>query len=197
MFPLPDETTAEYTPDERRFLLKLAHDSIEAALRHEEVDMTPPADHLAEKRGAFTTLHLNGELRGCVGYVFAVRPLVRTVAETALAAAFSDTRFPPVTPDEAPHLEIEISVLSPLQPIAPEDVELGKHGLVVTLGGRRGLLLPQVPVEYGWDRETFLAETCHKAGLPGDAWQHGATLEAFTAEVFGEVSQQTVQHKTA
>ena len=197
MWPQPDDSTSEFTADERRFLLKLAHQSIEAALGHEEVDTTPPSDHLAEKRGAFTTLHLNGELRGCVGYVFAVRPLVRTIAETAVAAAFNDTRFLPVSPAEAPELQIEISVLSPLQPIAPEDVEIGKHGLVVTFGGRRGLLLPQVPLEYGWDRETFLAETCHKAGLPGDAWEHGATLEAFTAEVFGEASHETVHHKTA
>jgi AmmeMemoRadiSam system protein A len=202
MFPQPDatpsaDTDAEYSQDERRLLLKMAHDAIDATLCGQEVDTTPPSEHLAEKRGAFTTLHLHGQLRGCVGYVFAVRPLVRTVAETAVAAAFHDTRFLPVSEEEAREIDVEISVLSPLQPIAPEDVEVGRHGLVVTLGARRGLLLPQVPLEYDWDRETFLAETCHKAGLPGDAWEHGATLEAFTAEVFSELPRPALKHKTA
>lgn len=193
----PFENEAEYSADERRFLLKLAHDAIDGALQGREVDTTPPSDHLAEKRGAFTTLHLHGQLRGCVGYVFPVRSLARTVAETAVAAALHDTRFLPLSLEEAREIDIEISVLSPLQPIVAEDVEVGKHGLVVTLGGRRGLLLPQVPLEYGWDRETFLAETCHKAGLPGDAWEHGATLEAFTAEVFSELPRPVLRHKTA
>lgn len=193
----PADNDAEYSADERRYLLKLAHQAIEAALNGEELDPDPPSEHLAEKRGAFTTLHLQGQLRGCVGYVFPVRSLVRTIAETAVAAALHDTRFLPLSPEEAREIDIEISVLSPLQPIAPEDVEVGRHGLVVTLGGRRGLLLPQVPLEYGWDRETFLSETCHKAGLPGDAWQHGATLEAFTAEVFSELPRPMLRHKTA
>src|SRR5208283_1627329 len=109
-----------------------------------------------------------------------------SVAETARAAAFEDPRFEPVTPSEAPRLTIEISVLSPLQSIRPEDVVIGKHGLVITQGQRRGLLLPQVPIEWDWDRETFLAQTCLKAGLPPKAWQQGAELQAFTAEVFGE-----------
>ncbi len=200
MLPQPDaippEQDAEFSTDERSFLLKLAHDAIDAALQGQEIDTTP-SDHLAEKRGAFTTLHLHGQLRGCVGYVFPVRTLARTVAETAVAAALHDTRFLPLTPEEAREIDIEISVLSPLQIIAPEDVEVGRHGLVITLGARRGLLLPQVPVEYEWDRETFLSETCHKAGLPGDAWQHGATIEAFTAEVFSELPRPALRHKTA
>jgi len=115
-----------------------------------------------------------------------VTSVYRTVAETARAAAFEDTRFHPVTPEEAPELEVHLSVLSPLRPIAPAQVEVGRHGLLVSMGARRGLLLPQVPVEYGWDRNTFLEQTCRKAGLPLDSWQHGATLEAFTAEVFGD-----------
>jgi len=193
----PSQHEAEYSADERRYLLKLAHEAIRAALQGQEVDATPPSDHLAEKRGAFTTLHLQGQLRGCVGYVFAVRSLVRTVCETAMAAALHDTRFQPLTPEEAREIDVEISVLSPLKPIDAEDVEVGRHGLVVTLGARRGLLLPQVPLEYGWDRETFLGETCHKAGLPADAWQHGATLEAFTAEVFSELPRPALRHKTA
>ena len=145
-----------------------------------------PAEHLDENRGAFTTLHLRGHLRGCIGYVFATQSLYRTVAETARAAAFDDPRFHPVTAEEAPELKIEISVLSPLRPIKPEEVVVGKHGLVVTQGNRRGLLLPQVPVEWNWDRETFLSQTCLKAGLAPDAWLHDAEVQAFTAEVFGE-----------
>jgi AmmeMemoRadiSam system protein A len=102
--------------------------------------------------------------------------------------AFDDNRFPPVTIEESLHLEIELSILSPAKPIRAEEVEVGRHGLLVSGHGRRGLLLPQVPVERAWDRKTFLEQTCRKAGLPQDAWQKGATIEAFTAEVFGESS---------
>jgi len=187
--PAPTAVTEpSYSPEERAVLLRVAHDAVEAELAGRKLDLTPPSERLAELRGAFTTLHLDKRLRGCVGYIYPVKPLYRTVAETALAAAFHDTRFLPVSEEEAPRLEIEISVLSPVVPIAPEDIEVGRHGLVVTLGSRRGLLLPQVAVEYGWDARTFLEETCHKAGLPPDAWERGATIEAFTAEVFGEPS---------
>lgn len=175
----------EFSPEERRILLELAHDAIAATLAGRNIHTEPPTEHLAERRGAFTTLSLGGELRGCVGYVFPNYSLYRTIAETAVAAAMHDTRFSPVTFEELEKLEYEISVLSPLQTIDPEDVEVGKHGLVVTFGGRRGLLLPQVPVEHDWNRETFLAQTCLKAGLPPDAWERGATLQAFTAEIFG------------
>jgi AmmeMemoRadiSam system protein A len=176
----------EYSAPERELLLRLAHRSIEAALDGLKIDVLPPNPHLAEFRGAFTTLHLAGKLRGCIGYVSPSQPLYQTVAETARAAAFDDPRFQPVTPAEAPGLKVEISVLSPLRPIAAEDVVVGKHGLVASQGSRRGLLLPQVPLEWDWDRETFLAQTCMKAGLPPDALQRGAELQAFTAEVFGE-----------
>jgi AmmeMemoRadiSam system protein A len=176
----------EWSPEERRILLELAHRSIEAGLSGQPIDATPPTEHLAVRRGAFTTLHLHGGLRGCVGYVIAAYPLYRTIVETAQAAAFSDTRFMPVEPNEAPLLKIEISVLTEPRPIRPEEVEIGKHGLIVTMGPRRGLLLPQVPVEHGWDRLTFLEQTCYKAGLSFDAWQRGAMIEGFSAEVFGE-----------
>jgi AmmeMemoRadiSam system protein A len=187
--PLSAAVIPEYSPEERRLLLALAHRAIQATLQDRELDLAPPSAHLAEPRGAFTTLHLAGQLRGCVGYVVAVHSLYRTVAETAVAAAFHDTRFHPVSEPEAPRLEIEISVLSPLRPIQPREIEIGRHGLVVARGSQRGLLLPQVPREYGWDVETFLEETCHKAGLPADAWQQGATIEGFTAEVFGDSGQ--------
>lgn len=192
MFPPPESArtvtgeAAEYSPEERRTLLRLAHQAIESALAQRDLDLTPPNQHLAEHRGAFTTLHLGGKLRGCIGYVFPNQALYRTVAETARAAAFDDPRFEPVEVAEMPELRIEISVLSPLRPARAEDVIVGKHGLVVQMGNRRGLLLPQVPVEWEWDRETFLAQTCLKAGLPPDAWMRGAELQVFSAEVFGE-----------
>jgi AmmeMemoRadiSam system protein A len=178
----------EYSPDERALLLRLAHHAILSTLEHREIPLDPPSDHLAEPRGAFTSLYLRGELRGCVGYVLPVSPVYRAVADTARAAAFEDTRFPPVTLPEARDLEIELSILSPPRPIPADSVEIGRHGLLISLAGLRGLLLPQVPVERHWDRTTFLEQTCHKAGLPLDAWQNGATIEAFTAEVFGEKS---------
>jgi AmmeMemoRadiSam system protein A len=181
--------SSEFTAQERQILLNLAHESIESAVDDGQVSMEPPSPHLAEPRGAFTTIYLNDALRGCVGYVFPVASLYRTVAETARAAAFEDTRFMPVTHDEAPQLQISLSILSPLFPMKAEEVEVGKHGLLVSLEGRRGLLLPQVPVEHGWDRVTFLEQTCRKAGLPLDAWRSGATIEGFTAEVFGDEKQ--------
>ncbi len=178
--------SCEYSREERNLLLRLAHRSIELALEERRVDLTPPTAHLAERRGAFTTLHLAGALRGCIGYVLPSQSLYATVAETARAAALDDPRFAPVTPAESPNLKIEISVLSLPYLIRPEDVLVGQHGLIVTQGNRRGLLLPQVPIEWGWDQETFLAQACLKAGLPADAWQHDSQLQAFTAEVFGE-----------
>lgn len=189
--PSPTETgpspfPAEFSQHEREQLLELAHESILSALERREISLDPPTQHFSEPRGAFTSLYLRGELRGCVGDVLPVSSVYRAVAETARAAAFEDTRFYPVTLSEAPHLQIELSILTPPRPIAAEEVEIGKHGLLISLGGRRGLLLPQVPIDRQWDRDTFLQQTCLKAGLSTDAWQRGATIEAFTAEVFGE-----------
>jgi AmmeMemoRadiSam system protein A len=176
----------EFTPEERATLLKVAHESILSALERREIPLTPPSAHLSEPRGAFTTIYFHGHLRGCVGYVFPIVALYRTVAETARAAAFEDTRFLPVTLEETPELELSLSILSPLKAVKPEEVEVGRHGLVIAHSGRRGLLLPLVPVEHHWDRVTFIEQTCRKAGLPLDIWQKGATLEAFTAEMFGD-----------
>jgi AmmeMemoRadiSam system protein A len=178
--------TGEFSTDERSLLLRLAHDSILSALEKRELPLDPPSAHLAEPRGVFTSLYSRGELRGCVGYVLPVSSVYRAVADTARAAAFEDTRFYPVTLEEARDLQVELSILSPPQPIAPEAVEVGRHGLLISMAGHRGLLLPQVPVEHNWDRATFLEQTCRKAGVPLDAWQKGAKIEAFTAEVFGE-----------
>jgi AmmeMemoRadiSam system protein A len=179
---------AEYSAEERRWLLRLAHQSIREAVTGTPSLQTASqaSPHLREARGAFTTLHENGALRGCIGYVIAVEPLAATIRETARAAALEDPRFPPVTEADLGSLQLEISVLSPMFEIAPEDVVVGRHGLMVSYEGRRGLLLPQVAPEWGWDRETLLTQTCRKAGLPPDMWKRGAKLEAFTAEVFGE-----------
>ncbi len=179
---------SEFSPDERIVLLQLAHDSILSALESREISLEPPTSHLAEPRGAFTSLYLRGDLRGCVGYVFPATSVYRAVAETARAAAFDDTRFLPVTLEDARDLEVELSILSRPCPIAAEAVEIGRHGLLISMGGHRGLLLPQVATEHHWDRVTFLEQTCRKAGLPLDAWRTGARIEAFTAEVFGEKS---------
>jgi AmmeMemoRadiSam system protein A len=182
---LRDSSSGEFSAEERLLLLGLAHKAIVSALEHREISLDPPSPHLAEHRGAFTSLYLQGQLRGCVGYVLPISSVYRAVADTARAAAFEDTRFKPVTVDEARDLEIELSILSPPLPIAAEAVEVGRHGLLISLDGLRGLLLPQVPIEHHWDRVTFLEQTCRKAGLPLDAWQKGASIEAFTAEVFG------------
>ena len=182
-------TPGEYSQEERELLLSLVHQTIDAALRGERAPAGPaPASHphLNELRGAFVTLHLAGTLRGCVGFVQPTRGLYQTIVEAALNAAFHDPRFLPVSEEEATALQVEISVLSPLKPIAPEEIVVGRHGLVVSRGSHRGLLLPQVAVEQEWDAPTFLEQTCLKAGLPTDAWKRGATLQAFTAEVFGD-----------
>jgi AmmeMemoRadiSam system protein A len=137
--------------------------------------------------GAFVSLHLRGRLRGCVGVVASAGPLATTLARSALSAAFEDSRFPPLTAVELPLVEIELSLLSPLRPIAAADVLPGVHGLLIRRDSFSGLLLPQVATRFQWTRERFLAETCHKAGLDGEAWQDPRTeISAFTAEVFSE-----------
>lgn len=142
---------------------------------------------LKENRGAFVTLTVDGDLRGCVGYPLPVKPLDEAIVEMAVAAASQDTRFDPLRPDEMDRLRIDISVLGLPEPVDdPGKVVVGRHGIIVSKGYRRGLLLPQVPVEHGWDRETFLRQGCLKAGLPADEWKKGAKIEVFTAQVFSE-----------
>ncbi|MFH1069293.1 MAG: AmmeMemoRadiSam system protein A, partial [Candidatus Glassbacteria bacterium] len=143
---------------------------------------------LAEKRGAFVTIKERGQLRGCIGMIVGMRPLVETVSEMAVAAAARDPRFNPVTVDELALLEVEISALSPITPVGDVSrIQVGRDGLIVRRGQFQGLLLPQVATEYGWDRDTFLAQTCRKAGLPPDAWKLKDTeISSFSAEVFGE-----------
>jgi len=177
---------------QRKNLLGIARRALEAYIGEGKMPSGEGVEgKLASPGAAFVTLTKNGRLRGCIGYTEAVAPLFKVVQECAVAAATEDPRFPPVSPEELPSLRVEISVLTPMFPIRPEDVEVGKHGLMVAQGRMRGLLLPQVPVEWGWDRETFLDQACVKAGLPPSAWRRGATLRAFTAEVFGEEGETT------
>jgi AmmeMemoRadiSam system protein A len=171
---------------DRQRLLRLAREAIVAHV----TGLPPrPVSPLPEEPsgGGFVTLHLNGNLRGCVGTVGATQPISRVVGDCAVAACSADPRFEPVGPAELEGLEIEISLLGPLEPVtAPDQIEVGRHGLVVEQGSRRGLLLPQVASEWKWDRETFLAHTCQKAGLARDAWKSGAKVFRFEAEVFAE-----------
>jgi AmmeMemoRadiSam system protein A len=186
----PHSPEPEYSPEERTLLLQLAHESIFSFLETREMAISTPSAHLSAPRGVFTTLYLNGRLRGCVGFPGAVLPLYRAVMETARAAASDDPRFRPVRLEEAKSLQISLSVLSALQATPPDAIELGLHGLVISKSGQRGLLLPQVPAEHGWDRITFLEQACMKAGLSPDAWKQGARIEAFTAEVFGDTERE-------
>jgi AmmeMemoRadiSam system protein A len=133
------------------------------------------------------TLHIDGELRGCIGYPLPVKPLDETIAEMAVAAASQDFRFNPLRAGELDRLKIEISVLGLPRPVNdPGEVEVGRDGIIVSKGFNRGLLLPQVPVEQCWDRETYLRHGCIKAGLRPDEWRKGAGIEVFTAQVFSE-----------
>ncbi|MBI4164121.1 MAG: AmmeMemoRadiSam system protein A [Acidobacteria bacterium] len=172
---------------EQQCLLRLARQAIEAAvLAAESAPFTCPEGPLTQQAGAFVTLHKSGRLRGCMGNIESPRPLHQTVCDCARSAALRDPRFDPVSAAEIPHLHIEISVLSPLEEARPDKVEVGRHGLFVSRGYQRGLLLPQVATKYRWDREKFLDETCLKAGLPADAWRRGARIQVFTAQIFAE-----------
>ena len=174
-------------PEEKRLLKEIARQSIASALKGEpapEALDVPPK--LKEHRGAFVTLEKNKRLRGCIGFIQASKPLHVTVREMARAAAFEDPRFPPLSQEEWPKVDIEISVLTPMQRVTDiSQLKVGLHGLYMVRGARRGLLLPQVATENGWDLETFLSQTCIKAGLPPDAWKDPQTeIYAFSADVF-------------
>jgi len=192
---LEEQESTEYpaedglTLEEKRYLMEIAKTTVEHVVRGKAVpDFQPRSTTLGEDRGAFVTLKIEGQLRGCIGYIIAVRPLYMTVREVAESAALRDPRFPPVSPSELPELEYEISALSPVREINDVDeIEVGVHGIIIRRGYNQGLLLPQVATEYGWDRKTFLEHTCRKAGLPIDAWKDPATeISIFSAEVFDE-----------
>lgn len=178
------------THEERRFLGQLVQWSIRRGLVGERVDgdavPVPPPGTLHALLGAFVTLHRNGALRGCIGSIVGHEPLFRNVCRMAHAAAFEDSRFPPVTAAELDTLTVEISVMGPLTPCPdPARIEVGRHGLLVRRRDRTGLLLPQVAVEQGWNVQTFLEQTCRKAGLGKDSWREpGTELFWFEAVVF-------------
>lgn len=176
------------TPEQEQACLRLARRAIE---HHFEAGgrlrVTVEDPVLSEKRGAFVTIKVDGELRGCIGYPHPHKPLFETIVEMAVAAATQDFRFDPINPEEMDRLRIEISVLGLPEPVRdPADVEVGRHGIIVSRDLNRGLLLPQVPLEHGWDRETYLRHGCLKAGLAPDEWLKGAKIEVFTAQVFSE-----------
>jgi AmmeMemoRadiSam system protein A len=175
--------------EEREALVRFARQSLQAALAGGPKPPRPREPALERPRGAFVTLRrrADGALRGCIGLVRADRPLNDVVADVAIGAALRDGRFDPVTAGELPALGIEISALGPTFRIRPDALILGEMGLLVRARGRQGLLLPQVPLEHGWDRDTFLEQACAKAGLPSSAWREAATeIFAFRCEVFGE-----------
>jgi len=177
------------TPKEKQELLSVARKSAETAVR-ERKQYIPAADSptLLQDRGAFVTISKNGDLRGCIGYIAPMEPLIDTVRDVATYAALRDPRFPPVTPAELNDLHYEVSVLSPVRRVLDiKEIQVGKHGLLMKKGSHEGVLLPQVPVDQGWDRKTFLDETARKAGLPASAWKDEDTdIFMFTAVVFGE-----------
>jgi AmmeMemoRadiSam system protein A len=175
------------SPADRQLLLDIARRALAARVAGQAMPEPGGSEVLSQKCGAFVTLHQHGELRGCIGHVEADEPLGRVVTRCAVAAGTTDPRFPPVTSSDLDDVDVELSILGPLESISSlDDIEIGKHGLVVELGSHRGLLLPQVAVEWNWDCETFVVSTCRKAGLPPDAWQKGAQFWRFEAEVFGE-----------
>jgi uncharacterized protein len=173
---------------EKQLLLELARRALVAGVeKREPIQNFPDDEILRQPGGAFVTLHRRGRLRGCVGQLPSKDPLVEVVAHCAKAAALEDPRFTPVPAAELAEIEIELSILSPLDDVTLEKIEAGKHGLVVSRGWRRGVLLPQVATEFNWPTERFLEETCVKAGMEREAWKDSHTrIQAFTAEVFGE-----------
>jgi AmmeMemoRadiSam system protein A len=178
---------------DQRLLLKIARQAVYAYLTGKAPRPPEITDGiLSEARGVFVTLRTkDGELRGCIGNIHPATPLCRTTADCAISAAVGDPRFAPLTMDEFPGVDFEISVLFPMQKVEDvNSIEVGRDGIFISKKGARGLLLPQVATEYGWDRNRFLAETCRKAGLKADEWKDGATIFRFTAHVFDEKKPQ-------
>lgn len=172
---------------DRRQLLSLARAAIVAHVTGAPLPELQDDQVLTRLGGAFVSIHSHGSLLGCIGHIEANEPLGAIIVGCAVAACSADPRFPAVDGSELPLLDVELSLLGALESISdPADIEVGRHGLLVEKGRSRGLLLPQVATERRWDRETFLIETCRKAGLPGGGWKQGAAIWRFEAEVFGE-----------
>ena len=182
--------TRRLTDEQKKTLLTLARDTISQYLKNGKRVPLPKAEGLlAENCGAFVTLHKRGQLRGCIGNIIGIRPLIETIQEMAIASSTQDPRFRKVQPEELSDIDIEISVLSPLKRVKDvNEIEVGTHGILMRRDMYQGVLLPQVATEWGWDRDEFLAHTCEKAGLPMDAWRDPETsIEIFSAEVFGDL----------
>ena len=179
---------ARFSDAHRALLLAAARSAIRSRVCDGQTAPLPyGTPRLREPQGAFVTLRQDGHLRGCIGNVQAESPLIRTVADCAAAAATEDSRFAPLQPEEIESTVIEISILGPLVDVRdPDDIVVGRHGLMVSRGPCRGLLLPQVALEQAWDRPRFLQETCLKAGLEPDAWTRGTRIQAFEAEIICE-----------
>ncbi|MCQ8893894.1 MAG: TIGR00296 family protein [Methanolinea sp.] len=181
------------TPEEGRQAVRLARCVLEKRIGKRDVDLPPLPPRFSKKRGVFVTLTERGQLRGCIGFPTPVYPLGQAICEAAYAAAVQDPRFPPVRAEELPLLRVEVTVLSVPTPLTcrpderPEKVLVGTHGLIVRGMGRSGLLLPQVPVEWGWNAREFLDHTCQKAGLPAGCWKTGAVeVLTFEGQIFSE-----------
>jgi len=180
--------------EECRALLALARQAIVETISSNFPDPAQVTGRLAEPRGAFVTLRRHGKLRGCIGQPDAANGLGETVVQCAITAALRDPRFGPLRMEEIDGLEIEISVISEVRPVRTEEIELGTHGIVVTGGGKRGLLLPQVAVERNWSVTQFLEAVCRKAGLEPSAWREADTkLFTFTAEMFSDAGALTAE----
>jgi AmmeMemoRadiSam system protein A len=177
--------------DERDEILRVARESIEEAVLHGRLLTTYPQSGIFQRHcGVFVTLHIAGKLRGCIGVIDPQEELGKSLVRTAASAALEDPRFVGIQGNEVNQLEVEVSLLSELQPTAPEEVVVGRDGLLIGRGPRRGLLLPQVATEHHLDRLRFLQETCLKAGLPRDAWKEpGTTIQRFTCEVFSNATK--------
>ena len=175
------------TENEKTILLMTARESISSKLENRTQNYPEVSESLQKPLGSFVTLHIDGNLRGCIGHMLPVRPLIEDIKILAKESAFHDPRFPSLSIKELKSIDIEISVLSPLEVSSAEKVIVGKHGIIMKNGYNSGVLLPQVPVEQGWNREEFLSNTCRKAGMNMNCWKDPKTqIETFTAVIFGE-----------
>jgi AmmeMemoRadiSam system protein A len=184
-----DKNDNELSLKDQKTLLTIARKTLEEFISNGNIPKFDIKEgQLLEKRGVFVTLKKHDELRGCIGYIMPIEPLYKAVIEMTVSSSTKDPRFLPVSKKELKDISIEISALTPLMPVEnPNQIEVGKHGLYITRGGRSGLLLPQVATENKWNRDEFLSQTCRKAGLPQNAWKEkGTKTYTFTAQIFSE-----------
>lgn len=178
------------TEEEQKTLLKLSRDVLLSYIKNSplpKIEDYKITENLKQQYGVFVTLHKKGDLRGCIGYIEGRCPVYQAVIDNTVNSSTCDPRFIPVQENELKDIDIEISVMTPLKKIkSTDEIVIGKHGLVIRKGGRSGLFLPQVPIEWNWNKQEYLMHLCQKASLPLDAWKEGAELYTFSAQVFGE-----------